>query len=737
MKKLLPFLLCLLGASTSLATPNDVVITQANATTGTAYIQTIIPGTTNSYVGINSVGKVAALNRDFNVRAYGAVGNGSTDDTAAITAAWTAAVKGAFGSLGTWQNPIATSTLYFPPGDYVFNGPALANPAGAAIAVSIRGDSKDTTRIRIAAGIYFLQTNAYLYSLTVRGFTFNGGLGFLKHTPAIVNVSAFFTIEDNIFANYTQCAIGSLATDMPTWRINRNIFSGISTLTGVKGIALAGFPDASSISLNSFVQNQYGIELASGGQTANIFQNDFTRFINAGGSPAQADIWLVPSATYITSGEGLKIQSNRQGNENMSSGDYKVIVANSNTASGDFVTQPLSASTSTAILSGVQFINNVVAYNGGAATGYIYSYTPNIEDCYLDNFYYGTAPPNQIMLNGSVTYKTDNRLWDLNIVKADKFYNGSEYVHPPATTRPGSGLVDDPFGYFQGNPDSVTKFETGFDPGYVAFGTAFNSGTGWTSTNASTSQTNDSIGGTNAANITYTALGGLSYLTIPFTNATVGRRAWVEMDIKAAASQPVGNIQLYITDNGSNQPVNRFFNVPSFWTTIRIPFVPQQVSSTLFLEVVASDYLAATRTQVQVGRVRIYHSNEPQNPNTVNGALSVENNNRRGVTNQNLTPATAALTETVGNVLLDWSRGNAYTLALNQNATIGTFVNPQDGQTIVVAVTNTVSNYTITWGNSIKWVGGSQPVQTVGAHTDVWTIIDLAGTYYGSVVQNF
>lgn len=97
--------------------------------------------------------------------------------------------------------------------------------------------------------------------------------------------------------------------------------------------------------------------------------------------------------------------------------------------------------------------------------------------------------------------------------------------------------------------------------------------------------------------------------------------------------------------------------------------------------------------------------------------------------------ATSALSGTTSTTI-DWSLSNSFSLTLGGNLGTVTFSNATDGQTIVVALTNTASNYTVTWGNSIKWVGGSQPVQTVGAKTDIWTITRFGSTYYGAVVQN-
>ena len=102
-----------------------------------------------------------------------------------------------------------------------------------------------------------------------------------------------------------------------------------------------------------------------------------------------------------------------------------------------------------------------------------------------------------------------------------------------------------------------------------------------------------------------------------------------------------------------------------------------------------------------------------------------------------LTPATVSNTEAGGTFTLSWTAGPTQTLTLNANLTSVTFSGAYDGATVVVYVTNTASNYTVTWGNSIKWPGGSQPTQTVGAHTDRWVIQDVGGVFYGSVTQNY
>lgn len=84
---------------------------------------------------------------------------------------------------------------------------------------------------------------------------------------------------------------------------------------------------------------------------------------------------------------------------------------------------------------------------------------------------------------------------------------------------------------------------------------------------------------------------------------------------------------------------------------------------------------------------------------------------------------------------IDCNLGDAFYATLAANTTF-TFSNFSDGQTIVVAVTNTASNYTVTW-TGVTFPGGIQPVQTVGAHTDVWTFCKINSVIYGTAIQNY
>ena len=84
---------------------------------------------------------------------------------------------------------------------------------------------------------------------------------------------------------------------------------------------------------------------------------------------------------------------------------------------------------------------------------------------------------------------------------------------------------------------------------------------------------------------------------------------------------------------------------------------------------------------------------------------------------------------------IDWAVSNVFTKTLGANTTF-TFSNSASGETIIVALTNTAGNYTVTWPTVI-WAGGVAPTQTVGAKTDIYTFIKIGSTIYGNVVQNF
>jgi parallel beta-helix repeat protein len=80
---------------------------------------------------------------------------------------------------------------------------------------------------------------------------------------------------------------------------------------------------------------------------------------------------------------------------------------------------------------------------------------------------------------------------------------------------------------------------------------------------------------------------------------------------------------------------------------------------------------------------------------------------------------------------IDWATGASFSKTLSANTTF-TFLNTASGQSITVAVTNTASNYTVTWP-TVTWPGGIAPTQSTGVKTDVYTFKNIGGIIYGSI----
>ena len=88
------------------------------------------------------------------------------------------------------------------------------------------------------------------------------------------------------------------------------------------------------------------------------------------------------------------------------------------------------------------------------------------------------------------------------------------------------------------------------------------------------------------------------------------------------------------------------------------------------------------------------------------------------------------------NVTVNALLGNYFWGVLGQATTLA-LSNMADGALLEIVITNTSSNWTLGWPAGIKWPGGVTPVMSIGAHTDVYTLIQVNGTIYGNAVQNF
>lgn len=135
---------------------------------------------------INALGGTLVPSDWFNVKVYGATGNGSTDDTAAIQAALNAA------------NTQGGGTVYLPYGQYLISAPLSIPPYTWLV-----GETTITLN-------FFTSTTTQARIIIAPGFTpdANGGgaLGFYSQTPGGWSIKAAHNGAKNIFIDGSQCS---------------------------------------------------------------------------------------------------------------------------------------------------------------------------------------------------------------------------------------------------------------------------------------------------------------------------------------------------------------------------------------------------------------------------------------------------------------------------------------------------------------------------------------------------
>jgi|GEM_PF-1183903 len=208
-------------------------------------------------------------NEIFNVKAYGALGDGSTDDAAAINAATTAASA-------------SKGVVFFPPGTYIVSvsgSGSLRHAIAVSAGVTLRGASAEASIIKIQAGVGDYMAviagaaiGTDLSGLTVEDLTINqnntnnaatvGGVAAMTSTNCRMAVLAYvgsrmtvrrcrftdidsinivvfntiggtdFVIENNLFDNIgTSVALhdhSSIYTSGDRQRVANNIFKGVA-----------------------------------------------------------------------------------------------------------------------------------------------------------------------------------------------------------------------------------------------------------------------------------------------------------------------------------------------------------------------------------------------------------------------------------------------------------------------------------------------------------------------------
>ena len=135
----------------------------------------------------------------FNVLDFGATADGSTDSTAAINRAVTAASRRAHEPCSpAYLCGISIPTLWFPAGEYIISGPITG------VSCAVRGDGHAIIRQMNSSSDIFVAEGLWRWQLS--GLTLDGGANQVHIGNENIN-TGFYQITDMVFSNATNTSI--------------------------------------------------------------------------------------------------------------------------------------------------------------------------------------------------------------------------------------------------------------------------------------------------------------------------------------------------------------------------------------------------------------------------------------------------------------------------------------------------------------------------------------------------
>ncbi len=613
---------------------------------------------------------------------WGAKADGVINSTAAITAAWNA-LQGSTQYFGpdaeNQANQIVRGPiLKFSQGKYLFNGTALTS-ADVYRSVRLQGCGSGLTKIVNQGDTYFISVAKATGYWEISGIHFYGGKGVFKQADNLVDVGAEFWFHDNWCVGYTECAVGFNASDKPYVRINNNTFQAAASSASI-GIAMPPKAGGNEIYSNNFVRNKYHIKLRDGGGAGTtIFKNSFLR-LDTTIDPCH-DLWVVPM-THTNYKSGLFVTANKFGNESLGANDFRVLVADEDAIGADNLAKHHVITASTGYFEGARFQANDFIGNLTWTKSYITAFTPNVGNLYWDNLLDGTLPTYFLEFDAIVTM-TDNNSYsrDSLFINAQSPWGRSQ-GKPKISNINGVGWLIDPYVHVPGMIGYPQQYPgSGRNVGYVKLLAADAIRTNGILTDCTRGNQTDSLGGTNAITLTFTAYTGDFALGADHASAVVGKLVYLEFDVKVAGATPLTTMEARITITGGKDywEVRRLINIPSVWTRVRIPFVARQ-NTALVLRFLAGDYAAGTKVAVDIGRPSVYHANEPENIRFNSGSFTVTLNvattavtDARATTISKIviTPTAATSAAEVATTYISAKALGSFTVTHPNNATAG------------------------------------------------------------------
>lgn len=518
--------------------------------------------------------------------AYGYVAG--KDNTAALEEAWAEANRSGTG-------------LYFPGGSYRYNGPGLDGPYPV-----IAGAGRSLTEIVLGDESRLFDTDLKVHSLDFRGMTIRGGLGAIRNSYAGNSVAGLYRVEDIEFRGYSRAAIEHNSVDMPYWKFKDLIFDG-ANFTTTMGIALSGLSDGCSFQGIEFLRNRVHIKLREGGNNAYISECDFIRFGDPDEVP-RIDVWVVPAAGGSNSGSGFHLSACKFGPEHRAPDDKSIVYADEEPGDTNGTRFPVLDRSSSGLISGHVIRGVMTGGNEGAASPLVFSTTPHIRGCvYGDIVFQGTVP--DYVLEFLKPPKGD--IWNsTNVIGPIVGAMGIQETRGPYPSN-GHGVaqVIDPQGLFASQDETVNPYTAGHPAGYVLLLRTPEARYNPTSLEA-LDRVEDSIGGSDAVLATFPATPWCGFsVDVPMARLRLdsGNSTWIEFDAKSGS---IDTLTVYLEEDGGKKLFSRVCSLTSAWRKYRFLWVPRSSLDNVHLCFATA---AAQGGDLSVGRVRMYHSQEPLN----------------------------------------------------------------------------------------------------------------------------
>jgi hypothetical protein len=518
------------------------------------------------------------------VRRFGAVGDGVTDDTSAIAAAWA-----------------ASKYLFFPAGNWVYNGAGL-DPGGVTFA--IKGVGRNGTIITLGASSYLIDSSSVVPACTVEGLTIDNGLGACRWTSTTAATAQSGKVfRDIYFLDYTKAAVSHESTDCPNWRFEFCTFWA-AQFDGSMGVALKGLSDNTVIDNCEFRRNEISVKLEKGGNNAHLTNSQFIRFSGSRTRPA-IDVWVVPLASTSTnSGQGFTVRDCKFGNENIAAGDYRIVYADEGAGTYFADRLPALTTTSTGYISGHTITGCAYSGSGVILPPLVYSTTPRLGGIGItDLTIQGGTPAYVVQLYSAPVAGADYHVKGNTIGPVRSvFTNVSNAATTEACNYTGLFHVIDPHQFFESSPTEATPERAGDAAEYVSL--LANDLSAYTNfATVGGSATTDALGGTSSGTMTLTTTGVNEIFTTTHTGVVP---IWIEFDARQAAGTPLDYMTVQLRTS-STIVFQRTVRLATPWRHFRFSTTLLGGETNMSLQFRT---ISGTGT-VEVGRARVYHARGP------------------------------------------------------------------------------------------------------------------------------